>query len=396
MTIDFYTRLPLHGETQYLPGDPRNRGDWNRDEASSTGAVSRFAVGDAFTYVDYLSQIARAAEINGFDGVLMVNAQTGEEPWIVSSLLARETKRLKFVAAFQPYNLSPWYATQMAATYQRATGGRLVWNIIQGGSEGLQRAIGDEVPHDERYARADEYLQLVKGYWQDESFHFDGRYYKADGGGLKGPLRKAPLPLICTAGASEAARELGARHADYFLMTAEDPAVNRRAIETVRARAAALGRTHIRFGLSVDVITRETDALAFDEARRFYDAGVASGAVAAAAQRTRGMSDTHRRRRAVYYRDGVPRFEDLFVAPNLWSGFGLIGIPPGFALVGGYESVAERILELYDAGLSLFFLAGYPHLEEAYRIGEHVLPLVRRRLIERAAGPQPRVAAVGA
>jgi alkanesulfonate monooxygenase len=82
----------LHGETQFLPGDPRNRGDWHAG-GPSTGAVSGFAVGDHFTYIDYLGQIARAAEINGFGGALMVNAPTGEEPWTVCSLLARKPAR---------------------------------------------------------------------------------------------------------------------------------------------------------------------------------------------------------------------------------------------------------------------------------------------------------------
>jgi alkanesulfonate monooxygenase len=387
MSVAFYTRLPLHGETQFLPGDGRNRGDWNRPTAVSTGAVSRFDVGDDFTYIDYLSQIARAAEINRFDGVLMVNGQTGDEPWMISALLARETKRLKFVTAFHPYALSPWCATQMAATYQRATGGRLVWNIIQGGSDALQHAIGDRAAHDERYVRASEYLDVVKGFWNNESFFYDGNYYTAAGGGLRGPLRKAPLPLICTAGASDAARDLGARHADYYLMTAEQPSVNQAIIDDVRERAARLGRTDIRFGLSVDVIARPTDEEAFAEARRFYDDGVASGAVAAAAARGRQMSSTYKRRRTAYYADALPEFDELFVAPNVWSGFGLIGIPPGFALVGSYQAVAERILDFHQMGFSLFFLAGYPHLEEAYRLGEHVLPRVRAVLREAAAAP---------
>ncbi len=74
MSIEFYSRLPLHGETQYLPGDNRNRGDWNRAQGQGTGALSNFRVGDTFNYIDYLSQVARATEINGFGGVLMVNA----------------------------------------------------------------------------------------------------------------------------------------------------------------------------------------------------------------------------------------------------------------------------------------------------------------------------------
>ena len=72
-------------------------------------------------------------------GALMVNAPTGEEPWTVCSLLARETRTLQFVTAFQPYHYTPWVAVQQAATYQRATGNRLVWNIINGGSDVIQR-----------------------------------------------------------------------------------------------------------------------------------------------------------------------------------------------------------------------------------------------------------------
>ena len=74
MSIEFYSRLPLHGDTQYLPGDGRNRGDWNNPTKSATGATSRFHVGDSFTYIDYLSQVARAVEISGFGGILMVRA----------------------------------------------------------------------------------------------------------------------------------------------------------------------------------------------------------------------------------------------------------------------------------------------------------------------------------
>ena len=59
MTVEFYARLPLHGETQFIPGDNRNRGDWNRSPADSSGAASHFEIGDDFTYIDYLSQVAR-------------------------------------------------------------------------------------------------------------------------------------------------------------------------------------------------------------------------------------------------------------------------------------------------------------------------------------------------
>lgn len=271
MGIEFFTRLPLHGETEFLPGDPRNRGDWaNIENVENTGAVSNYEVGDDFTYIDYLSQVARAAEINGFAGALMVNAPTGEEPWTVCSLLARETK-LNFVTAFQAYHFSPYNAVQTAATYQRATGNRLVWNIINGGSEVIQRQVGDDLPHDERYARATEFLDVVKGYWNNPSFHYKGKYYSAEGGGLKYPLNKASLPIICTAGSSEAAREFGAKHADYYLMRAEKPEEIAALIADVRARAKKYGRENIKFGLSIDTIARRTEQEALAEAQRFLD-----------------------------------------------------------------------------------------------------------------------------
>nr|WP_174505290.1 LLM class flavin-dependent oxidoreductase [Acinetobacter sp. Marseille-Q1620] len=376
MGIEFFTRLPLHGETEYLAGDPRNRGDWsNVDGVENTGAVSNYDVGDDFSYIDYLSQIARAAEINGFGGALMVNAPTGEEPWTVCSLLARETKKLNYVTAFQPYHFSPFNAVQSAATYQRATGNRLVWNIINGGSEVLQQQIGDSIPHDERYDRASEFLDVVKGFWANDSFHYKGKYYSAEGGGLKHPLNKAQLPIICTAGSSIAAREFAAKHADYYLMRAERPDEIAELIADMRQRAAKYGRENIKFGMSVDTIARRTEQEALDEAQRFLDEAAEKqrlniGAAHAGLRSARMLSFENE----YSEKKGSTNVHDFFIHKNVWSGFGYIGIPPGVALVGSYDQIIERVKEYNDIGIDLFFLAGYPHLEEAYRLGEYVLP----------------------
>jgi alkanesulfonate monooxygenase len=64
----------------------------------------------------------------------------------------------------------------------------------------------------------------------------------------------------------------------------------------------------------------------------------------------------------------------------VWTGYSYIGIPPGTALVGSYAQVADRLIEFHDAGIGLFILSGYPHLEESYRIAENVLSIVRERL----------------
>ena len=54
-----------------------------------------------------------------------------------------------------------------------------------------------------------------------------------------------------------------------------------------------------------------------------------------------------------------------------------------FGLVGSYEQVAERLDHLIELGVDAFILAGVPHLETAYRVGEEVLPLLRGRNLRR-------------
>jgi alkanesulfonate monooxygenase len=71
--------------------------------------------------------------------------------------------------------------------------------------------------------------------------------------------------------------------------------------------------------------------------------------------------------------------DGLEIYPNLWAGVGLVRGGAGTALVGSYEEVADRIAEYHDHGLEEFILSGYPHLEEAYHVGEGVLPILRER-----------------
>jgi alkanesulfonate monooxygenase len=73
------------------------------------------------------------------------------------------------------------------------------------------------------------------------------------------------------------------------------------------------------------------------------------------------------------------RTDALEIAPNLWAGIGLVRGGAGTALVGSHEEVADRIAEYHALGIDEFVLSGYPHLEEAYRVGEGVMPVLRRR-----------------
>lgn len=64
------------------------------------------------------------------------------------------------------------------------------------------------------------------------------------------------------------------------------------------------------------------------------------------------------------------------VAPNLWAGIGPVREGAATAPVGSHEQVAERLAEYAALGVDEFILSGYPHPEEAWRVGEEVLPLL--------------------
>ena len=75
----------------------------------------------------------------------------------------------------------------------------------------------------------------------------------------------------------------------------------------------------------------------------------------------------------------INSYKDLITEPNIFSGFSLLRGGQTQGIVGSYEQVAERLDDLVQLGADSFILASTPHLEEAYRVGEEVLPLVRGR-----------------
>src|SRR5260370_19084717 len=65
---------------------------------------------------------------------------------------------------------------------------------------------------------------------------------------------------------------------------------------------------------------------------------------------------------------------ELEISPNLWAGVGLVRSGAGTALVGSVENVIKRLKEDAELGIDTFIFSGYPHLEEAYRTAELLLP----------------------
>jgi alkanesulfonate monooxygenase len=322
--------------------------------------------------LDYLAQVARAAERAGFDGVLTPTGTFCEDAWLTTAALIRETRRLRFLVAFRPGLLSPTLAAQQAATFQRLSGGRLLLNVVTGGSSVEQRRFGDHLDHDLRYDRCDEFLTILRGAWSGTPFDFQGEHYDVQGAlAAKAP---DPRPAIFFGGSSDAGKRVAARHADVWLMWGEPPASAAAELATVRAQAEAIGRTPA-FGIRLHVISRDRAEDAWATADRLADA-MPPEVIRTAQAAVAGHSDSVGQARMSALHGGDR--DKLLISPNLWAGFGLVRGGAGTALVGSHEEVAERLVEYHELGFDHVILSGQPHLEEAYWFGEGVLPILRK------------------
>ncbi|MEU9856292.1 LLM class flavin-dependent oxidoreductase [Streptomyces sp. NPDC047974] len=384
MSPTFHWFLPTNGDSRHVVGGGHGTA------VTATG-------GDRPPSVGYLTQIARAAEDLGFTGVLTPTGAWCEDAWLTTAMITPLTERLKFLVAFRPGFVSPTLAAQMASTFQRHSGGRLLLNVVTGGESPEQRAYGDFLDKDARYARTDEFLRIVRALWDGRTVDLAGEHLRVEDARLA--RVPDPLPEIYFAGSSPAAGRVAARHADVYLTWGEPPAAVAEKIAWIRALAAREGRT-LRFGIRLHVITRDTSEQAWAEARRLLDGFDPATVAAVQAGLARSESEGQRRMLALHggrlppapgSGRGGETTAGLEIHPNLWAGIGLVRGGAGTALVGSHAEVAERITEYHRLGIDEFVFSGYPHLEEAYWFGENVLPRFAARAPTAPPAPVPPV-----
>ena len=190
---------------------------------------------------------------------------------------------------------------------------------------------------------------------------------------------------------------VAARHADVYLTWGEPLDQVREKIDWIRGLAAAQGR-QLRFGLRIHTLSRDTSEEAWAHAQWLLD-GLDRETVARA-QAALGASESTGQQRMLALRRGGDQTayadaRELEVAPNLWSGVGLVRGGAGTALVGSHEEVADRLAEYHALGIDEVILSGYPHVEEAYRFAEGVTPVLRARgLLDESATDDRRASAV--
>ena len=347
MSLNVFWFLPTHGDGRYLGTEEGAR------------------------VVDhgYLQQIAQAADRLGFGGVLLPTGRSCEDSWLVAASLISVTQRLKFLVALRPGIISPTLAARQAATLDRLSGGRALFNLVTGGDPAELAAEGLHLNHKERYEASAEFTRIWRRVLEGETVDYEGKHIQVKGASLMHPPVQYPRPPLYFGGSSDEAQDLAAEQVELYLTWGEPPALVTEKIEQVRAKAAAKGRT-VRFGIRLHVIVRETN----EEAWRAADKLIANvdDETIHRAQAAFAKTDSVGQHRMAALHGGDRNKLEIY--PNLWAGIGLVRTGAGTALVGDGPTVAARMQEYADLGIDTFIFSGYPHLEEAYRVSELLFP----------------------
>ena len=318
----------------------------------------------------YLREIAVASDRLGYSGVLIPVGAACEESFVLAANLAAVTEKLKFLVAIRPGTATPAYYARLASTLDRVSNGRLLLNIVVGGSAEELAGDGIFLPHDERYDHAAEFFKVFNDLIETGHADLDGKYIKARNAKLVLPPVQAPKPPIYFGGSSDAAIDFSVGLVDKYLTWGEPPAQVAEKIAAVRKAAAKAGRD-VTFGIRLHFIVRETDEEAWAAADKLISK-LDDETIAAAQHVLTKNSDSVGQARMVALHGG--RRDKLEVSPNLWAGIGLVRSGAGTALVGSPKTIAARLKEYQDLGIDTVIASGYPHLEEAYRVSELLFP----------------------
>lgn len=265
----------------------------------------------------HYGQIARAAALTAFDGLFLPYRPQSDDSQIVAASVARIAPGLDLVPEFPASVGSAVYAAKEAVTFQRATGNRLGWAIAPDRSAAERRADGDAVADEDLIARTDEFLTVARGVHGTPGYSFKGRFFEVEQGGFEAPLSRAKFPPVFLRGTDEELLELSARQADVHLFDGLPDDELRAHVELLDGLSGKAGR-RLGYGQRLSLFAREAE-------------------------------------------------EDLADAE-----------PADVA--GTYDQVADALAARVGLGLTHLVLRASPSLEEAYRIGEFVLPRLRARL----------------
>ncbi|MEE6211012.1 LLM class flavin-dependent oxidoreductase [Salarchaeum sp. III] len=270
-----------------------------------------------YTDREYWTEVARTAERGGFDAVFFADvrgvydvyddSQTpaiekavqtpSNDPAYVVPAMAEVTDDLGFAVTKSTSYNHPYQLARELSTLDHVTDGRIAFNIVTSYLESAAANLGleERIEHDERYDRADEFMEVCYRLWEDSweddavvrdrdsgtftdpgkvhDIDFDGEYFQIPGphGCEPSPQR---TPVLYQAGSSDRGREFAAQNAEAVFVSQPNEQAVTDYMEDVRERAASYGRDPdtLEFFTGIVPIVGETEELAKAKHESYVDA----------------------------------------------------------------------------------------------------------------------------
>lgn len=326
---------------------------------------------------DYVSSLARQADQSGFDlafGYSLWLPKGGEGPTrtdlglesLSSSIaLLAETRNLLIAGTVHPF-YGPWHPLHIAkfgATLDHIGKGRWGFNFVTGHRAYEHELFGQQqIPHDHRYALADEFLTAIDTLWRAEEpvsgqSRLGWRYKDA----YISPKPRHGRPFVMTATGSQAGIEFATKHADIVFIASPGGSSMADALATLPAhtqrikdRAAAQGRS-VKLLINPLIVVRDTDVAAHE----YADQIVAHADLRTLKGGRSFKSDAHA------WREYKPGRGEV--------------IGGNVQIIGSPESVVDQLAQLKSAGIDGFQVSFYDYGRDFKTFIESVLPLMRDR-----------------
>ncbi len=331
-------------------------------------------------------ELAKTIDDGGFDGALV--ATWSNDPFLSATWAASHTSRMKFLVAVYANMMPARLLAEKALTFDAFSGGRLMINSVNG-RDNILTKYDMNVEHDRRY-------ELGEQYWADFR-----RYYRegTESNFPNTPLRVASadghaVPLWGT-GDSPAGLENSGKVLDAYLVMSRETSFVKEKFDGARAAAAAAGREFTDFGALSGVIVRPNRTEAIDRFRSLFEkAGIDQITDVldnAVRRRTGGKQDLATFTARDAQRQGwvdtlvggkLPEPEDLYIGDGLyagitaWSPLDIFGTGSSAVYyVGDPDEITGHVHDLQArTGLTSLILAGWPLIDEATQVAEHLIP----------------------
>ncbi|KAL4972842.1 luciferase-like domain-containing protein [Aspergillus desertorum] len=210
------------------------------------------------------------------------------DPMYLVPAMASATKNLIFgVTASLTYE-QPYSLARRLSTVDHLSEGRVAWNIVTSYLDSAARNHGldEQIPHDERYNRAHEYMEVLYKLWEGSfrddavvkdresgvyiapdavrQIHHKGKYFRVPGPHFCEPSPQR-TPFLFQAGVSEAGNGFGGKHGEAIFVAGQTPEGVRSTVDNIRRVAASEGRdpSHIKVIVGITLIVAATDEEAY-------------------------------------------------------------------------------------------------------------------------------------